>query len=75
MAQNLMVWLIERRAVLEERAGQLRKQLAGIEAEVARLEAAEIVYQQYPGGRRRRVPRRRGLAAGPGGGHRRRTGS
>lgn len=47
MAQNLMVWLIERRVVLEERAEQLRKQLADIEAEVARLEAAEIVYQQY----------------------------
>lgn len=47
MAQNLMVWLIERRVVLEERAEQLRKQLADTEAEVARLEAAEIVYQQY----------------------------
>ncbi|MFG2848985.1 hypothetical protein ACGF12_38465 [Kitasatospora sp. NPDC048296] len=47
MAQNLMVWLLERRVVLEERAGQLRKQLADIEAEVARLEAAEVVYRQY----------------------------
>jgi hypothetical protein len=47
MAQNLMVWLIERRVVLEERAERLRKQLADTEAEVARLEAAEIVYQQY----------------------------
>jgi hypothetical protein len=34
MAQNLMVWLIERRVVLEERAVQLRKQLADTEAEV-----------------------------------------
>lgn len=47
MAQNLMVWLIERRVVLEERAEQLRKQLVDTEAEVARLEAAEVVYQQY----------------------------
>ncbi|MCT9009998.1 hypothetical protein [Streptomyces rhizosphaerihabitans] len=47
MAQNLMVWLIERRVVLEERTAQLRKQLADTEAEVARLGAAEVVYQQY----------------------------
>ncbi|GAB2836497.1 hypothetical protein ACFP51_35465 [Streptomyces pratens] len=47
MVQNLMVWLLERRVVLEARAEQLRKQLADTEAEVARLEAAEIVYQQY----------------------------
>ncbi|GAB3170802.1 hypothetical protein [Streptomyces incanus] len=47
MAQNLMVWLLERRVVLEERSAQLRKQLADTEAEVARLEAAEIVYQHF----------------------------
>jgi hypothetical protein len=47
MAQNLMVWLLERRVVLSERAEQLRKQLTDTEAEVARLEMAEIVYQQY----------------------------
>lgn len=47
MAQNLMVWLMERRVVLEERAEQLRKQPTETEAEVARLEAAEVVYQQY----------------------------
>ncbi|MGW3634518.1 hypothetical protein ACWD7F_30955 [Streptomyces sp. NPDC005122] len=47
MAQNLMVWLMERQVVLEERAVQLRKQLADTEAEVARLGAAEVVYQQY----------------------------
>jgi hypothetical protein len=47
MAQNLMVWLIERRVVLEERAARLRKQLADTEAEVARLGVAEVVYQQY----------------------------
>lgn len=47
MAQNLMVWLLERRVVLSERAERLRKELADTEAEVARLEAAEVVYQQY----------------------------
>jgi hypothetical protein len=47
MVQNLMVWLLERRVVLSERAERLRKQLAEIEAEVTRLETAEIVYQQY----------------------------
>lgn len=47
MAQNLMVWLIERRVVLEERAAQLRKQLVDTETEVARLGVAEVVYQQY----------------------------
>jgi hypothetical protein len=47
MVQNLMVWLLERRVVLSERAEQLRKQLADTEAEVVRLEMAEIVYQQY----------------------------
>lgn len=36
MVQNLMVWLLERRVVLSERAEQLRKQLADVEAEVAR---------------------------------------
>jgi hypothetical protein len=43
VAQNLMVRLLERRVVLSERA----EQLADTEAEVARLEAAEIVYQQF----------------------------
>ncbi|WP_411145462.1 hypothetical protein [Streptomyces sp. x-80] len=47
MAQNLMEWLIERRVVLEEHARQLRKELADTEAEVARLGAAEVVYQQF----------------------------
>ncbi|WP_329157005.1 hypothetical protein OHB49_00665 [Streptomyces sp. NBC_01717] len=47
MVQNLMVWLLERRVVLSERAERLRKQLADVEAEVARLEMAEIVYRQY----------------------------
>jgi hypothetical protein len=47
MAQNLMVWLMERRVVLEARAEQLRKQLADTEAEVTRLGAAEVVYRQY----------------------------
>ena len=47
MVQNLMVWLLERRVVLSDRAEQLRKQLADAEAEISRLEMAEIVYRQY----------------------------
>ncbi|MGW1093618.1 hypothetical protein ACWD4L_47585 [Streptomyces sp. NPDC002596] len=39
---------MERRVVLEERAEQLRKELAETEAEVARMEAAEVVFRQYP---------------------------
>src|SRR2546427_321044 len=47
MVQNLMVWLLECRIVLSDRAEQLRKQLVDTEAEIARLEKAEIVYRQY----------------------------
>lgn len=36
-----------RRVVLETRAEQLRKELAGAEAEVTRLEAAEVVFRQF----------------------------
>ncbi|MFJ1673013.1 hypothetical protein ACIOK4_42980 [Streptomyces bottropensis] len=48
---------------LAERAGLLRKELAGVEAEVALLEAAEVVFGQWAeatdGGRRRRASCRR----------------
>ncbi|MER5346179.1 hypothetical protein ABT030_38970 [Streptomyces mirabilis] len=47
MAQNLMVWMLERRVVLSECVERLRKEPADTEAEVARLEASEVVYQQY----------------------------
>ncbi len=44
---DVLVWVMERRVVLEERVEQLRKDLAETEAEVARLEAAEVVIRQY----------------------------
>ncbi|MFD9604308.1 hypothetical protein [Streptomyces sp. NPDC059970] len=37
---DVLVWVMERRVVLEERAEQLCKELAGTEAEVVSLEAA-----------------------------------
>ncbi|WP_326791363.1 hypothetical protein OHA79_01365 [Streptomyces sp. NBC_00841] len=48
---DVPVWMMERRVVLEERAEQLRKELAETEAEVARMEAAEVVFRQYPADR------------------------
>ena len=53
---DVLTWTVERRMQLAERAELLRKELAGIEAEVARLEAAEVVFGQWAeatdGGRR-----------------------
>lgn len=53
---DVLTWTVERRVQLAERAELLRKELAGIEAEVARLEAAEVVFGQWAeatgGGRR-----------------------
>jgi hypothetical protein len=42
-----LTWVIQRRVVLADRAEQLRKELVEIEAEVARLEAAEVVIGQF----------------------------
>jgi hypothetical protein len=44
---DVLVWAMQRRAVLADRAGRLRKELAEIDAEVARLEAAEVVIGQF----------------------------
>ncbi|WP_042375512.1 hypothetical protein [Streptacidiphilus neutrinimicus] len=44
---EVLAWVIERRVVLADRAVRLRKELAEIEAEVARLEAAEVVIGQF----------------------------
>ncbi|MFH9969181.1 hypothetical protein ACH4PR_49365 [Streptomyces mirabilis] len=44
---DVLTWTIERRVELAERAELLRKELAGIDAEVARLEAAEVVFGQW----------------------------
>ncbi|MFF3421013.1 hypothetical protein ACFYW9_41230 [Streptomyces sp. NPDC002698] len=53
---DVLTWTIERRVMLTERAELLRKELAEIDVEVARLEAAEVVYGQWAeatdGGRR-----------------------
>ncbi|MEU8917373.1 hypothetical protein [Streptomyces nigrescens] len=38
---DVLAWVMRRRVVLADRAERLRKELAEIDAEVARLEAAE----------------------------------
>lgn len=53
---DVLTWTVERRVLLADRAERLRKELAEIDVEVARLEAAEVVFGQYAeatdGGRR-----------------------
>lgn len=53
---DVLTWTIERRMRLTERAELLRKELAEIDAELSRLEAAEVVFGQWAeatdGGRR-----------------------
>jgi hypothetical protein len=53
---DVLTWTIERRMRLTERAELLRKELAEIDAEMGRLEAAEVVFGQWAeatdGGRR-----------------------
>ncbi|MFF3469068.1 hypothetical protein [Streptomyces sp. NPDC002619] len=44
---EILTWVMQRRMVLAERAERLRKELAEIDAEVARLEAAEVVIGQF----------------------------
>ncbi|MFE7834964.1 hypothetical protein ACFU53_02475 [Streptomyces sp. NPDC057474] len=44
---DVLTWTIEQRMYLTERAELLRKELAEIEVEVARLEAAEVVFGQW----------------------------
>ncbi|MCX4734543.1 hypothetical protein [Streptomyces sp. NBC_01363] len=44
---DVLVWVMQRRVVLADRAERLRKELAGIDAEVARLEASEVVIGQF----------------------------
>ncbi|AKA09010.1 hypothetical protein SAZ_33195 [Streptomyces noursei ZPM] len=40
---EILTWVIQQRVVLADRIEQLRKEITAIEAEVARLEAAEVV--------------------------------
>jgi hypothetical protein len=53
---DVLTWTIERRLELAKRAELLRKELGELELEVARLEAAEVVFGQWSeatdGGRR-----------------------
>ncbi|WP_327271962.1 hypothetical protein OG609_06815 [Streptomyces sp. NBC_01224] len=44
---DVLTWTVERRVLLADRAERLRKELAEIDVEVARLEAAEVVFGQY----------------------------
>ncbi|MFE5039120.1 hypothetical protein [Streptomyces sp. NPDC056683] len=44
---DVLVWVMQQRVVLADRAERLRKELAEIDAEVARLEAAEVVIGQF----------------------------
>ncbi|WP_415954419.1 hypothetical protein [Streptomyces sp. KLOTTS4A1] len=41
---DVLTWTVQQRLELEERAQLLRKELAGVEARLARLEAAEVVF-------------------------------
>ncbi|MCW8103421.1 hypothetical protein [Streptomyces tauricus] len=74
---DVVTWTIERRMRLTERAELLRKELAEIDAELGRLEAAEVVFGQWAeatdGGRRpsdivEPEPEPERVAAGPGAG-------
>ncbi|WP_433455464.1 hypothetical protein ACQPXS_45935 [Streptomyces sp. CA-142005] len=70
---DVLTWTIERRIELADRAELLRKELAGIESEVARLEAAEVVFGQWAeatdGGRRQsRILEPEWVVVGPGAG-------
>ncbi|MER6358036.1 hypothetical protein ABT186_41220 [Streptomyces sp. NPDC001634] len=76
---DVLTWTVERRMQLRDRAELLRKELAGIEAEVARLEVAEVVFGQWAeatdGGRRPSgivspdpEPEPKWVVAGPGAG-------
>lgn len=44
---DVLTWTIERRMRLTERAELLRKELAEVDAELGRLEAAELVFGQW----------------------------
>ncbi|MBO0657079.1 hypothetical protein J1792_31405 [Streptomyces triculaminicus] len=72
---DVLTWTVERRVRLAERAELLRKELAEIEAEVARMEAAEVAFGQWDeaadGGRRPSgivSPEPERVVAGPGAG-------
>ncbi|TQK42534.1 hypothetical protein FBY35_3954 [Streptomyces sp. SLBN-118] len=49
---DVLTWVMQRRLVLADRAERLRKELADLDVEVARLEAAEVVFGQFADARR-----------------------
>uniref|UniRef100_UPI001B3295BF hypothetical protein n=1 Tax=Streptomyces sp. GESEQ-4 TaxID=2812655 RepID=UPI001B3295BF len=53
---DVLTWTVQQRLELEGPAELLRKELSGIESQLARLEAAEVVFGQWAeatdGGRR-----------------------
>jgi hypothetical protein len=74
---DVLTWTVQQRLELEERAELLRKELAGIESQLTRLEAAEVVFGQWAeatdGGRRspgivEPEPEPERVTAGPGAG-------
>ncbi|WP_327723613.1 hypothetical protein [Streptomyces europaeiscabiei] len=44
---DVLTWTVQQRLELEERAELLRKELAGTESQLTRLEAAEVVFRQW----------------------------
>jgi len=44
---DVLTWVMQRRLVLADRAERLREELAVLDAEVAGLEAAEVVFGQF----------------------------
>lgn len=44
---DVLTWVMQRRLVPADRADRLRKELADLEVEVARLEAAEVVSGRF----------------------------
>lgn len=71
---DVLTWTMTRRVELVERAELLRKELAEIDTEVARLEAAEVVYgrwaEETDAGRASSIvkPEPERVVAGPGAG-------
>ncbi|MFF2546489.1 hypothetical protein ACFVUY_28545 [Kitasatospora sp. NPDC058063] len=44
---DVLTWVMQRRLVLAARPERLRKELAELDAEVVRLEVAEVVFGQF----------------------------
>ncbi|GAA2657924.1 hypothetical protein [Streptomyces lunalinharesii] len=44
---DVLTWTVQQRLELEERAELLRRELAGVESQLTRLDAAEVVFGQW----------------------------